>query len=168
VNRNRLSAGVVTLIAVFMFLIISGSIILFGQWRDRQDQVYHRTPLPSLKYCSLKQVRPCILSFNLDPGGTMVINLLTHNSSPPDFYIKVRQHAGETLYTCRKVRGFPTSVSCTGAALPPGEELQFLLISKDEDILLAEGHFPIIGVAIATPEISISPTPRVRLTPPYR
>ena len=36
--------------------------------------------------------------------------------------------------------------------------MQFLLISKKEDILLAEGRFPIIGLALATPEVAPSTT----------
>ena len=166
-NRNRLIAGVVIL-AVFTILMISGSILLLREWKSRQAQVDHRTLIPSLAYCSSKQVRPCILSFTLDSDRNMVINILTSSSSPPGFYIKIRHEAGETLYKCRKVKGFSTSVACTGDALLPGGTLQFLMISTDEEVLLAEGHFPMIGLAIATPEIAMTPTPRVRRTPPYR
>ncbi len=42
--------------------------------------------------------------------------------------------------------------------MPVGEALSFLLVSAEEDMELAEGTFPIIGLAIATPEIFVTPT----------
>ena len=95
----------------------------------------------------------------------MLINIQTASSSPPNFYIKVKQEEGESIYKCQRVKGLATSVACTGRAMPPGEVLQFLMLSTDEDILLAEGSFPIIGLALATPEIAQTPIPP---TPHYR
>jgi hypothetical protein len=88
----------------------------------------------------------------------MVINLLTDSSSSPSFYMKVKHNESESVYKCQKVKGFSTSVFCVGEAMPPGELLQFWIISTDEDVLLAEGGFPIIGFALATPEIYSTPT----------
>jgi len=164
VNRNRGIVGLMIL-AVLIILVTVVSVNLFNSWSSRRGHVNQRTPLLGLGYCSTKQITPCILSFNLDSQGNMLINLQTESSSPPNFYLKVRRAEGESLYECQRMKGFSNSVACIGKALPPGEVLQFLMLSTDEDILIAEGNFPIIGLAIATPEIVLTPTPRTPLTP---
>ena len=164
-NQNRLSAGLITFVAVLLILVISGSVILIREWKSGQAQVGHRSPLPGLGYCSSKQITPCILSFNLDSHGNMVINMLTDGRSAPNFYLKIQQDGGENIYKCQKVKGFSTSVACVGESMPVGEVFQFLMISTRDDTLLAQGSFPIIGLALATPEIFLTPTP---LPPHYR
>jgi hypothetical protein len=49
--------------------------------------------------------------------------------------------------------------------MPVGETLQFLVISKRKDIPLAEGRFPIIGLALATPEVAPTPLSETPFTP---
>ncbi len=164
-DQIRLIMGLVIL-AMFMILAISGSIILLREWNSRQTHIGGRKPLLSLDYCSSMQVKPCILSFNLDPNGNMVINLLTKSSSP-DFYLKIKHNAIESIYECQKVKGSSPHVSCVGEAVALGDVLQFLMISTNEDIPFAEGRFPIIGLALATPEIYSTPTssPPARRSP---
>jgi hypothetical protein len=87
----------------------------------------------------------------------MVINLLTDRRAT-NIYLKVKQDERETTYECQKVEGFSTNLACTGEKMPVGEALSFVIVSTDEDIALAEGTFPIIGLAIATPEIFVTPT----------
>jgi hypothetical protein len=55
------------------------------------------------------------------------------------------------------VEGFSTNLACTGEKLPVGEALSFVIVSNEEDVALAEGTFPIIGLAFATPEIFVKP-----------
>jgi len=150
-----------------MILVISGSVILLKDRNSRQARVSGREPLPRLSYCSSTQNTPCILSFNLKPDGNMVINILADSSSIPDFYMKIRHNESESIFECQKVKGFSTSVACLGRAMPPGEPLQFLVVSRNEDVLLAEGSFPIIGLAVATPEVAPTPTPYVPFNPHY-
>jgi hypothetical protein len=156
VNRNRLIVGLVIL-AVFLTLVISGSILLLRQWNSRQAETGQREPLQGLSYCSSIQFRPCILSFSIDADENMVINLLTERRAT-NIYLKVKQEKRETIYKCQKVEGFSTSLACTGEKLPVGEALSFVIVSTEEDVALAEGTFPIIGLAIATPEIFVTPT----------
>ena len=151
-------AGVVILV-ILTIVMIAGSIILLREWNSRQAQVGHREPLPGLSYCSASQIRPCILSFNLDANRNMVINILTDGSFFSDFYMKVRHEEGEYIYKCQRARQFSINVSCTGETMPVGEPLQFLVVSTGEDIPLAQGSFPIIGLALATPEFAMTPTP---------
>lgn len=156
VNRNRLIVGLVML-AVFITLVIVGSIILLRQWNSRQAQTGQREPLQGLSYCSSNQFRPCVLSFSLDATGSMVVNLLADRRAT-NVYLKVRQGERETMYECQKVKGFSTNLACTGDELPVGEAFSFLIVSSEDDVSLAEGTFPIIGLAIATPDIFVTPT----------
>jgi len=89
----------------------------------------------------------------------MLVNLLTSGAFYPDFYLKIKAGDSEHIYICEKVNTFATSVYCTGRALPVGEVYQFLLVSLNEEILLAQGNFPIIGMALAAPGIFSPPTP---------
>jgi hypothetical protein len=157
VNQNRLFVGVVILV-VFVILAISGSVFLFGEWKSRQAGIGQRVPLPGLGYCSSAGARPCIMSFNLDPAGKMVISIWTEDPSAPAFYLKIKRGESETMYGCRKAGGSSNTVACTGEAMPSGETLQFLMLSKRDDTLLAEGTFAIIGLALATPEFASTPT----------
>jgi hypothetical protein len=115
----------------------------------------------------------------------MLVNVLTPGLSFPKFYLKIIHNKGENIYECEKVARFSTSVYCIGKAMRLGELLQFMIISVDEDAILAEGHFAIIGLALATPgfadlsptvDITVSTTPgglktptptRTRSTPSY-
>jgi hypothetical protein len=94
----------------------------------------------------------------------MLVNFLTDGAFYPDFYLKIKAGENEHIYVCEKVNTFATSVYCTGKVLPVGEVLQFFVISINGDVLLAQGNFPIIGMALAAPEVFSSPTPAV-LTP---
>ena len=103
------------------------------------------------------------MSFSLDSNGKMLVNILTPGSSFPAFYLKIIHEKGESIYECQKVEQFPANVYCIGETMQVGKELQFLLISKSENEILAEGSFAIIGLALPTPEdqltASVSPTP---------
>jgi hypothetical protein len=164
VDRKRLSAGI-ALLAILIVLCIFGSNIVRNEWKSRQGQIGQREPLPGLGYCSSKQVRPCILSIDLSPGGDMLIDILVHGSSP-DFYLKIEREGSEHMYECKKAESYSINVHCTGDILPAGETMSFLLISSAENSTLAEGSFPIIGLALATPDIAITPTPITIDRPP--
>ncbi|HMB22123.1 MAG TPA: hypothetical protein VKP08_04800, partial [Anaerolineales bacterium] len=108
-------------------------------------------------YCSSLRTKPCILSFNLNKDGDMLINVLT--DSLQDFYIKISDEESEHNYECQRVREYSTHVTCTGETLPVGKTLNFLVVSKKDEAPFAQGDFPIIGMALATPQIRITPTP---------
>jgi len=111
------------------------------------------------------------VSFSLNvEKKNMLVNILTPGPSFPEFYLKIKHSKGESTYNCLKITGFATSVYCIGDVMPIGEILQFMIISQTGDILLAEGEFAIIGLALATPEISgqqtVSSTPNLFLETP--
>jgi len=156
VDRKPWIAGIIFLVLVV--LCISGGSLALNEWKSRQGQVGHREPLPGFTYCSSEQARPCILSFNLHPGGGMVIHILV-NARLPNFYMKIKREEGEQFYECKKASRYSTQAACTGETMPVGETLSFLIISAEDHTTLAEGSFPIIGMAFATPEIYATPTP---------
>ena len=155
-NRNRLIAG--GAIGFLLILIIAALVLLSRELRTRQTQVNQREPLQRLGYCDARQVAPCIVSFSRDSSGKMLVNILTDGSSFPDFYLKIKHSQGESIYPCTKVKRFSTSVYCAGKILPLGEELQFFILSIDDNRLLAQGNFSIIGMAFSTVEIIAPPT----------
>lgn len=162
-NRKRLFLGI-SISALLIILVISGLLLLKEQQR-RQSSVDQRFPLQRLAYCSSDQVTPCIVSFSLDSNGKMLVSFLTTGAFYPDFYLKIKQGEDEHIYVCQKIDKFATSVYCTGAVLPLGEVFQFSIFSIKEDVLLAEGNFAIIGLALGTPEIISPPTLGTPLTP---
>ena len=166
-NRNRLIAG--GALGFLVLLIIAGLILLSRELRSRQTQVNQREPLQGLGYCDSNQVTPCIVSFSRDSEGKMLVNILTEGTSFPDFYLKIIHSQGESVYQCLKVKNFSTSVYCTGKVLPLGEMFQFYILSIDDNSLLAQGNFSIIGMALSTVEIFASSsggTPGTPVAPP--
>jgi hypothetical protein len=145
-------------ISIITVLVISG-MALWRNWKEGQARVEQRFPLQELRYCSSDPTTPCVVSFSLDADGNMLVNFLTDGAFYPDFYLKIKAGENEHFYACEKVNTFATSVYCTGKALPVGQILQFFLISINGEVLLAQGNFPIIGIALAGPEVFLSPTP---------
>ena len=162
-NRNRLILGI-SISIVLVILIVSG-LVLWRESRSNQARVDRRFPLQGLKYCDSTPVRPCVVSFSQDADGNMLVSFLTDGAFYPDFYLKIKAGEDEHIYVCEKVNTFSTSVYCTGKALPVGEVLQFYIISLNEDVVLAQGNFPIIGMALAAPGVYSSPTPTLTIAP---
>ena len=162
-NKKRLILGI-SISALLIIVMISGA-FLFNRWKSAQAGVDRRSPLQRLSYCSSDQITPCIVSFSLDTDGNMLVNFLTAGAFYPDFYLKIKKDENNYIYTCQKANKFATSVNCTGAAMPLGEVLQFSIVSINEDVLLAEGKLAIIGMALGTPQVALSPTSGTPLTP---
>lgn len=156
-NRKQWITGTVLLI-LLAILCISGVMLAWNKWKGERGSIGQREVLPGIGYCSPRKIMPCILSFDLDSNGGMVVNVLV-DVSTEDFYIKIRHKTGELLYECTRATEYSSHVTCTGKAAPVGEMLTFLLVSKEKDTTLAKGGFPIIGMALATPEINMTPTP---------
>ena len=162
-TRHRLILGIC--VALSLLLIVS-ALALFQQWKSRQARVEQRVPLERLGYCDPNPVTPCIVSFSQDADGNMLVNFLTEGAFYPDFYLTIKTEDREHLYVCDKVNRFATSVYCTGKSLPVGKTYQFLIFSLNEEILLAQGSFPIIGMGLVTPVVIAPPTPTSTATVP--
>ena len=153
-TQNRwLTASVI--VAVIIALLMYGLL----WWQSRASGVGEREPIPALAYCNSNDARPCIAAFSLDPDGKMLVNVLTPGLSFPAFYLQIIHSEGENVYECEKLERFSTSFYCLGEAMRLGEVLQFLLISVEGEVTLAEGRFAIIGLALSTPDLAeLSPT----------
>lgn len=157
-NPNRLVVGVAIFVAISILL---GYGLL--KLRPEQPRASQRAPIAGLGYCDSNDVRPCIVSFSLDSDGNMLVNVLVPGTSFPKFYLKIAHAKGESMYECKKVEGFPANFYCIGQEMHPGEKLQFMIFSREGDILIAEGDFTIVGLALSTPEVAL-PTPTIDLT----
>jgi hypothetical protein len=157
-----------SVIAAALVILLAAGMLLRGGWGNDQPQIGQRELVPGLGYCTADQMRPCILSFSLDTAGKMVIQIETQSAVSPAFYLKIRREETENVYGCQKAGGFSRTFSCSGKAMPAGEMLQFLMFSRQNDALLAEGKFPIIGLALATPQPATTPTPVPVLEHPPR
>ena len=81
----------------------------------------------------------------------MLVNLLIPASNYPDFYLTISDGEVVNSYECEQVEDFPTNVYCTGAEMHPGEPLQFNIIALEDETILAEGNFAIIGLQLPNP-----------------
>ena len=160
-TRNRFI--LISLSVVLVILTISG-VVLWSESGRNQARVDQRFPIQGLKYCGSTPVTPCVVSFSQDADGNMLVNFLTDGAFYPDFYLKIKAGEAEHIYVCEKLNTFSTSVYCTGKSLPVGVILQFFIISINDDILLAQGNFPIIGMALAGPRDFSPPTATVTST----
>jgi len=163
VTRGRLIPAI-SISAVLVILTFSG-LALFREWKSRQARVDQRFPLQGLGYCTSNPVKPCVVSFSQDSDGNMLVNFLTDGVYYPDFYLTIRAGENDHIYVCKKVSKFATSVYCTGKTLPVGEVFQFMIFSLNEEVLLAQGNLSIIGMALAMPGISSTPTPKITVSP---
>lgn len=155
-NWNRSFTGIVIL-AISLILVVSAPSIL-REWERRQPGMGDREPLPGLRYCSPGGLSPCVESFSLNPRGGMVVYMQTTDLSAPDFNLRIRHAEREKLYACRRPDRSSLRIICTGDAMPVGQELLLLMVSKEDDAVLAAGTLSIIGMALATPDLATTPT----------
>ncbi len=156
-NRKRLIIGASILITAALI-----TICVFGiQWwrKNHQPQAHQRQLISSLTYCGSSDVKPCIVSFSVDADGNMLVSLLTPDASYPDFYLTIGADNVVNNYKCQKVKDFPTNITCTGIEMYPGATLQFTLISLEDNTVLAEGKFAIIGLMLPNPNGEATETP---------
>jgi len=155
-NRNRLTAGLVILIGLIV-LIVYFVATLFSR-RTERPRIGHRSPIAALSYCGAELNKLCIVSFSQEVDGRMDVNFQLPDASYPDFILKIIHDGEESAYECQKSEDHFTTVVCMGAPQVPGELLHFIAISRDSSIMLAEGEFAIIGIALLTPEAEVTAT----------
>ena len=151
-NRiNRIVAGLAISIVLILLLIYFGA-TLFTKKGEPRPRLGNRSPVETLAYCGTDEDKLCIVSFNQDDLGQMLVNFQTPNPYYPEFILSITFNGQENLYGCERGEQPPNSMLCSGAMQVPGEILQFKVVSKNWGTLLAEGNFAIIGIALATPE----------------
>ena len=88
----------------------------------------------------------------------MLVNFQVPRLFYPEFLLVINRFGVESIYECKEAKGISMGVTCAGASQVPGEVLQFKVVSIEDNVLLAEGKFQIIGIAISTPEGELTPT----------
>ena len=119
----------------------------------------------ALSYCGPEDTRLCVVSFGQVIDGDMQVHFQVPRFLYPDFILVINRFGEESTYECKRTKGLASSVVCTGASQVPGEVLQFKVISRKNGLLLAEGKFSIIGIALSTPEILLTETPTPSAVP---
>jgi hypothetical protein len=157
VNRKKLIIGVAIGIAL---ICITLTVVGIQRWRkSHQPKAQQKILVSNLAYCNSNNDKPCIESFSVDADGNMLVNIITPASSYPEFYLTISNDTLVNKYECQKVEDFPTNVYCTGPEMYPGEALQFTLIAVQDDTVLAEGKFAIIGLLLPNPNPETTETP---------
>ena len=80
----------------------------------------------------------------------MLVDILLPSARFPAFYLKITRETEAFRYECEKAKNFSTNSSCTGPEIFPGELLQFSLIAREDERVLAEGQFAILGLLLST------------------
>jgi hypothetical protein len=165
VNRKRLIVGISILVVIVCLVIVAGIGLLLARLKKQPQVLRPRQPISELTYCNVDVLKPCVESFSVDADGNMLVNLLMPSSTYPDFYLTIDNASTPNRYECRHVTDFPTNVYCTGAEMYPGAALQFTIFALNDDRVLAEGNFAIIGLLLPSPEAEVSATPS--FIPPF-
>lgn len=161
-SRNRLIAGL--LILLVFFLLICYFLISSLFRKPEQPKIGSHSPVDTLTYCSEDQQGLCIVAFSQILDGDMQVNIQTPYTHYPEFVLTINRNGQESTYTCKPMENSAIGVVCTGASQAPGETLNFKIISKNLGTVLAEGNFPIIGIALITPESPSTETLQVTET----
>ena len=146
-NRNYLIAGIAVIVVIVL--------LATGIWwlvRSTEHPAFagQKVFVDQLGYCGAEDIRPCIESFSQTEDGNMLVSILVPASTFPDFYLTISTEGEEFRYDCEKVEDVPTEVECIGREMFPGALLQFTLVSIEDERVLAEGQFAIIGLLLST------------------
>jgi len=159
VNRKEwIIAGI---IVTALFAV--GIYFLLHKQTDNPEVAVSTLPVSTLTYCTDEQVKPCVVSFGIDEDNNMLVNILLPGLSFPDFYLNIIRGEITIPYECQRIVAAPNSANCIGENLPPGELLHLMLLSTENDSLLADGNLSIIGLAFPTvgfapPTETVTPT----------
>jgi hypothetical protein len=151
-NQQRWLITVVALLVILLILVVIGLIRSIPGRGSSDPQLGHRSPAAKLAYCQPEDTQLCIVSFGQIEGGDMLVNFQLPSTIYPPFTLVINRYGVESAYECRRTKGFLGGVTCSGPSQVPGEILQFKVILLRDGTLIAEGKFPIIGIAISTPE----------------
>ena len=164
-NQQRWLITVVAILVILLILVVIGLIRSFPNLdRGSDPQIGHRSPAVDLADCSPGDTRLCVVSFGQIEGGDMLVNFQLPSTIYPPFVLIINRYGVESTYECKRTKGFLGGMTCSGTSQVPGESLQFKVIALKDGSLVAEGKFPIIGIAISTAEDLHTPTETALVT----
>jgi hypothetical protein len=120
-------------------------------------------PILKISYCGADPEALCVLSFGRDLDEHMIINLFVPDRKFPEFYLKIKRAAAESIYMCVKNSEVPTSVYCSGELIGLQEKMEINLISKEDDHLMAAGKLTLLAVLLSSGDggVQVIGTPSV-------
>lgn len=125
------------------------------------------SPVLKISYCGTEPRELCVLSFGRDAEENMVVNLFVPVRKFPDFYLKIKRVAGESIYKCEKDKEVRTSVFCYGDLINLQEKMEVSLFAKTDERLIAVGNFTLNAILISSAQaqgIQDTPTSTPTLT----
>ena len=111
-------------------------------------------PVLKIGYCGTEPDELCILSFGRDVDENMVVNIFSPNRKFPEFYVKIKRAAGESVYECEKDKEIRTNVFCYGDLANLQERMEVRLFAKEDERLLAMGDFTLKALLISEPSVA--------------
>jgi hypothetical protein len=138
----KLLAGII--MAIMLALAVGGVVFL-----KRASSTAVPEPILKIDYCGADLEELCVLSFGRDVEENMVVNLFVPDRKFPEFYLKIKRAAIESVYECEKDKEVPTSVYCSGESIGLQEKMEINLISKEDDHLLAAGKLALLAVLLS-------------------
>jgi hypothetical protein len=158
-HQQRWLVIVVAILIILLILVIIGLVrSIEGPSSDPRPRLGHRSPALKLDYCAPEDMRLCVVSFGQIEGGDMLVNFHLPAVIYPPFTLVIDRFGVESAYQCNRTKGFLGGMTCRGASQVPGEILLFKVFAQSDGALIAEGRFPIIGIAISTPEDLLTST----------
>lgn len=106
-------------------------------------------PVLKIGYCGAEPEELCVLSFGRDVDENMFVNIFVPDRKFPDFNVRVKRIAGESVYECERNKEVPTNVFCYGDMVNLQEKMEVSLIATSDERLIAAGDFILKALLIS-------------------
>ena len=136
-----ISAGVI----VFVLLAVVWRIVSLQKAASKVDV----EPVLKIGYCGAEPEELCVLSFGRDVDENMFVSIFVPDRKFPDFNVRVKRIAGESVYECERNKEVPTNVFCYGDMVNLQEKMEVSLIATSDERLIAAGDFILKALLIS-------------------
>lgn len=106
-------------------------------------------PVLKIGYCGAEPEELCVLSFGRDVDENMFVSIFVPDRKFPDFNVRVKRIAGESVYECERNKEVPTNVFCYGDMVNLQEKMEVSLIATSDERLIAAGDFILKALLIS-------------------
>jgi hypothetical protein len=148
---DRRKLFLVILAAAIPLLLMAVVVIAGAAWYLRGREKPVPTAVVQMTLCDVNASGICLVSFGADQMNQMVINLHMPRGNYPEMYAVVTSRGSANRFTCQTVEDSPKSVYCTGTRTPLGEPVSLKLIATENEVLIAEGTFVVMAIALPSP-----------------
>lgn len=106
-------------------------------------------PVLKIGYCGAEPEELCVLSFGRDVDENMFVSIFVPDRKFPEFNVRVKRIAGESVYECERNKEVPTNVFCYGDMVNLQEKMEVSLIATSDERLIAAGDFILKALLIS-------------------